>query len=58
MYPHTLFLHPLFLTPSYTTITVPLVIALVLISLLDELTQATELTKKYPQKISPLPPSS
>ena len=57
-YPHALFLHPFCLTPGYTTITAPLVIALVFISLLGELTQATELTEKYPQKISPPPPSS
>lgn len=58
LYPRALFLHLLFLTPGYTTTTAPLVIALVFMSLLSELTRATELTEKYPQKISPPPPSS
>lgn len=39
LYPMPLFLHPLFLTPGYTTITAPLVKALVFISLLGELTE-------------------
>lgn len=57
LYPHPFFLQPL-LTPGYATITVPLVIALASISFLGELTQDTELTEKYPQKLSPLLPSS
>lgn len=58
LYPHPFFLQPLLLSPCYANITVPFVIALVSISLLGELTQDTELTEKYPQKLSPLLPSS